>query len=332
MFKLLEHPLDRELQSRKDVARLLLDAPEQELESTTLKIRARCRVDLEKARDDGILQPGSCLHALLSMTALRVKLHSGSMESLNSMVKTAMSCGNNARMTLELLSSRVNARKTLTMMSPGVSLQDVRPVADKLARSSILYQGFETEVLQTQWRWTPPEPRPLPPNNPAKHSPALTLGPKQRRAVPVHTKLRRALQLSRDRPVEDGRGFLVGVHIGQVDTRGNAKVFLLAELSARVCWLLQVLCGADTELAVLPTTLTFVSALDVLAEARPDKDSARDSWPDLSVAVFQRRPIPADMLRAFPNAAFALEVVEKTRVTVLRPALGTLRSTGGFVW
>ena len=95
LLRLLEKPLDRCLLARKDIARQLLDEDVGALESTTRKIRKKCPEDLQAVCETGQLQAGSCLHGILAMTAQQVKLDSGMLESLNSMIKVAVSHANN---------------------------------------------------------------------------------------------------------------------------------------------------------------------------------------------------------------------------------------------
>ena len=243
------------------------------------------------------------------MTAMHVKLDSGSMESLNSMIKTAMAVGNNSNMSLELLSSRVNARKTVTMLSPGVRLKDVKPVADALARSCVLYQGMESEVLRASWRWSPPEPKDLPANCPSRHNPSLQLSLAEKRAAAVHGKLLKALRGCREQSVAaDGNGLLLGV---QIASAGSKKMFLVAELSGRSCWLV-ALCerrmDAETAAYVLRSSLELVSALHALGNAMPDS-GAREK-PAISVAIFRRRVCSRTELDAVDTGAAVVLQVE----------------------
>ena len=276
LFRLLAKPLDASMEARKNIAAQLLREADANLECTTLKIKKRCRQELEDIQETGQLKPGTCLHGILAMTALQVKLDSGALESLNSMIKVSMAQANNSNMSLELLSSRVNTRKTVTMLSGGSTrLKDVKPVAEEFARSSILYQGKENEVLSEPFRWSPPEPKTLPEGNVQKHNPALVMSSLEKYAVRFHSQLVKQFHAARSESAEQ-LSLLLGVSF---QTSGSpAKVFLLAELSAKSSWWVALCtCNADGgagNVHQVPTPLDFQLGVKTIAQQIPE-NSAR---------------------------------------------------------
>ena len=279
LLRLLEKPLDRCLLARKEIApRQLLDEDVGALESTTRKIRKKCPEDLQAVCETGQLQAGSCLHGILAMTAQQVKLDSGMLESLNSMIKVAVSHANNSNTSLELLSSRVNTRKTVTMLSEGSNrLQDVRPPVEALAKSSVLYQGKEAEVLSQTFRWSPPEPKALMEAELAKYDPSMVIAEKEKYAVRFHTALVKQLHAARSEDGDAGQAdLLLGVQVQPC--AGAASVYLLAELTGRSSWLLPLdtlrADGRENELLHrLTADMTFVWGVKAIAQHLPDSAS-----------------------------------------------------------
>ena len=198
IFRLMQRPLRASLNERRDVACRLLGEEDSSLEDLSRNIRSKCLGELNFISTTGKFPLGSQLHAILASMAINMRLDSGSLESLNSMVKSAMSLASNTRMSLELLSSRVNSRKTCTLLSGGsTKLKDVRPVLESLAKSLMLHQGSETNVLADTYRWTPPLPvKDMTPNTPAIYDPSLTLSSSQKWAGQYHRKLMKCLRQS----------------------------------------------------------------------------------------------------------------------------------------
>ena len=159
LFKLLHGKLSQPAHYRKQVATNLLATSDSDLEHNTLKIKSMCMQDLVHVRSTGCLAPGSLLHGILAITATHLEIDSGELESLNSMIKSAMGLANNTNMSLELLSARVNTRKTLMMNARSQggrgknTLAELKPIAMALARSSISMctsQKHTTLVLHYQ--------------------------------------------------------------------------------------------------------------------------------------------------------------------------------------
>ena len=294
MFKLLLEPLDKRQEERAGAANFL--------------------VEWQTVAHTGCLELGSGLHCVLSMAALHLKLDAGSLESLNSMIKASMASGNNSNMSLQLLSARVNSRKTVSMLAGGKTrLKDVRPVAEQLAKSSILFQSREEDVLIADMRYTPLEPKNvLPANNPALHNPSLVLSAAEKWAVKANGELLKAarnFQQSAD-----------GCHILGMMLSGTASactgVRMLAEICARSCWTLSL------QLAVAPQTqqrtcfassLLFTSSLTVLASQQTKVQQG--SRVTVSLCKLVRRS-PADNRRLLEFL-----VDETWSVTTLRPKL-----------
>ena len=158
--------MDRPSQVRKNIAKQLLESQDNMLDGTTRKIRMLCKGELQHVAATGMFVRGSLLHGILSMSGLRLKLDSGELESVNSQIKTTIEQGS-TQMSLELLSSRVNTRKTITMSASGnTKLKIVKPIAQKLASASPLYQGLEDPILLDSDRWAPPPPLHMSPHKP----------------------------------------------------------------------------------------------------------------------------------------------------------------------
>ena len=258
---------------RRQTAEELLSEPDAKLEATTRKLRKRCRQELECVAATGQLKAGTCLHAVLLLTALRLPLDSGSLESLNSMIKSCMSSANNSGMTLELLSSRVNMRKTLTLETGGsMKLKDVRPAAEALARTSVIYQRCEKAVRNTELRWQAPEPRALVPSDPGKHSPHLLLSAVQHWAVKFNRMLLKKLHSWRKSA--DCDGLLVAllfeeVPRGESATQHHPDMYLFAEVCGRTAWMLCLRRRPNEDAGFTFLTsgaFEFSSSLDAIAQ------------------------------------------------------------------
>ena len=75
---------------KKTVAQRLLSHSDKLLEITTLRFKRLCLTDLRHVANTGTLVPGSRLHGILLTVATHLKLDAGELESLNSMIKSAM--------------------------------------------------------------------------------------------------------------------------------------------------------------------------------------------------------------------------------------------------
>ena len=262
VFRLLRSPLRDACKDRATVAQQLLDERDEGLEHLTKTIRTRCTREITYIAQTGRFPLGTQLHAILVTMAINMRLDSGSLESLNSTIKSTMSLASNTRMSLELLSSRVNARKTLTLLSSGSSkLKDVRPILESLARSAMLHQGSEDEILGDTFRWTPPQPTNMTTNTPSVYDPSLSLTIQQKWAVRHHRRLMKCLRKANkdaatqkasdghDVCDDDGKEnidkkFLicVGFHREGLPcvNKSDCDIYLVAELTGRTCQLLKL--------------------------------------------------------------------------------------------
>ena len=333
LFKLLVlDETDVTLFERQTLAKGLEEDPEK-LEATTLKIRRRCEADLQNVASTGKLQQASCLHGLLTITALQLKLDAGSLESLNSMIKTSVSVANNTRMSLELLSSRVNMRKTISIETGGKTrLADVRPVAEALARSAVVYQHCEKDVLRTDFRWKPPDPKQLVHADVRKHNPALSMTAAQRWAVKYNSTLLKAAHAWRHAHTGD-TGLLLTVQFGEdqqqldQDEETRPQMFVLAELCGRSAWLVrlrrQAASGQDGFNYVLSPKMEFVSSLDAVAAQQLFLRGSRKRA--LSLAVLGWRHEAADegsspgILVFQATQTLSVSHLRKTRSKTTRP-------------
>ena len=295
IFRLMQRPLRASLNERRDVACRLLGEEDSSLEDLSRNIRSKCLGELNFISTTGKFPLGSQLHAILASMAINMRLDSGSLESLNSMVKSAMSLASNTRMSLELLSSRVNSRKTCTLLSGGsTKLKDVRPVLESLAKSLMLHQGSETNVLADTYRWTPPLPvKDMTPNTPKIYDPSLTLSSSQKWAVQYHRKLMKCLRQSTKHAADSKdikavsvvqaicftpQGFSICVDGVQYQT----AVFLVAEITARTCQLVHVMYHTSSStgspsLQLRTRDLVFRSSIDIIAGLQSSLQTVRKS-------------------------------------------------------
>ena len=275
----MKPPLLTATQDRAMCAQCVLDAAEDSLEHITKQIRKRCTQELAFIAKSGIFPTGTQLHALLTIIALNLKLDSGALESLNSMIKSNMSLGGN-RISLELLSSRVNARKTCTLLTGGsTKLRDVRPVMENLAKSAFLHEGYENDILSYTYRWTPPEPsQNMTSNEPHVYEPGLRLSSDQKWAVRYHRLLMQFLKQSTQSARKQTMKGATCVQSVRFVSNGFTpseieQTYIVSELTGRSCQLLQVHHPArascsDLDVIELPHTLTFHSSIDVIAGFR----------------------------------------------------------------
>lgn len=273
LFRLLTLPLGKASKERAEIAQRLLDTDRSALENSAAKIRGRCTHDLVKCARTGCLETGTQLHALLINIAMNLKLDSGSLESLNSMIKSNMALA--PAMSLELLSSRVCSRKVCTMLTgtTGSRVRDVKPVLEKLASSCMLYHGAESEILQDSFRWSPPAPISVgAANEPLVYEPGMSLSVQQKWAVKFHSKLMKVLKTSRKLAEStSSKKLCMGLRLSWDDANAVHEVhvpksFMIAELTGRVCQLiaLEHAPSSANGYHYLPA-IAFQNMLDVLA-------------------------------------------------------------------
>ena len=300
LFKMLSGKLDQDCNARRGVAAQVLSHHDDTLERTTLKIKRMCASDLQRVKRTGCLMPGTKLHAILSAAALNITLDAGELESLNSMIKSAVSPGNSTHVSLELLSSRVNCRKTITMASSGdTRLANVQPIVSKLASTSSLYQGLEQHVMRDKHRWSPPEPISIAPGKPVVHDPSLKFSHSQRWAVKYNQQLMKWLHERHRAGVTGFLGMLV-----KLPTHNSVHV--VSELAGRTCFVHNLEGhvvpheGCDTDLWVLPQHLRFISLLDVVAMLFDDVKSMGKRGVDLYFVDLMRVTVqPSHKLPVF---------------------------------
>ena len=129
---------------------------ETDLDATSRKVLKLCESELVVVASTGTLKRDGLLRSILVSTALALRLDSQELESLNSMIKIAVQRAQNPLMTLELLSSRVCMRKTISMLTGGSSkFRVVEPIASQVADSCFLHSPNYVSVLQRVDRWAP---------------------------------------------------------------------------------------------------------------------------------------------------------------------------------
>ena len=233
------------------------------------------------------MSPGSQIHAILAMLAINTRLDAGSLESLNSMIKSSMSLANNTQMSLELLSSRVNARKSVTLLTQGATrVKDVRPVMEALSKSMPLYQGSEDHVLTDVFRWTPPQPSTdMTRNDPSLYEPGLTLSAKHKWAVKFHRKLMPLLKAGKKREDVGTPCFFQCVKFQPETGDSTARFFLVGELTGRFCHLLELKTSTDPDESFVYLELSsaerhalqFVTSVEAIAEHHDSLQATRRS-------------------------------------------------------
>ena len=154
MFRMLASEPHIQCSARKQVANELLSTDNERLENTTKKLKMICHQDLVRIRDtNGTLDAKSQLHCVLALAASQIRLDASALESLNSSLKAAMNLANNTNISLELLCSRVCMRRLVCKQTQGVSkLKVVRPILQKMATSSMLYQRAEDDIMRSTYR------------------------------------------------------------------------------------------------------------------------------------------------------------------------------------
>ena len=249
----------------------LLGTDDKSLESTTRKIKTLYRDDFQHISETSKLPVGCGLHKFLSCVAMSLKLDSGSLESLNSMIRQGINISNNVNISLELLSARVNTRKTITTEANGsTKLRDVKPIAMRVASSCVLYQDQITDILGDTYRWTPPsESSQYSTGKPRQYDPgAAVLTKPQTWAFRFHRVLMRALvKLSK-------ANVLIGFSLCPTDPASDkapkfSETYIVAEHTSRICQVKTLeLSGERLEdgfEAFLESPLEFLTSLDVLA-------------------------------------------------------------------
>ena len=262
MFKILSAPANVASQIIRTVAGDLLETRDNLLESTTRKVKKLYMEDWIHCRDTGVLRLGCGLHGFLSIVAMNLKLDSGALESLNSMIRQQTNISNNTNISLELLSSRVHMRKTITTETGGSNkLRDVKPVATKLATSCVLYHDRVTSVLDDLHRWAPPQPATgqYTNGNPNEYDPGVALTKNQNWAFKFHRALMKSLI------THSKTNVLVGFTLSQEgNTPDFSATYVVAEMTKRMCQVVE-LTHIEDDKFVIKSPLEFVSSLDVLA-------------------------------------------------------------------
>lgn len=163
-----------------DVARELLDADPSTLESTTRKIRHLCYQELQVAAVSGCMLSDGRLRACLLMAASLIRLDIQELEGLNSMIKLAVARSKNNRLTLQLLTSRVCARKIVSLYTAGaIKYKAIIPAAAALAKSAFLYHGAHRELLEDTERWQSCSEAKMVGGDPHVYDPAIAHTPEQ---------------------------------------------------------------------------------------------------------------------------------------------------------
>lgn len=146
---------------------------------------------------------------------------------------------NQTNTSLALVSGRVNTRKTLTMMAGGnTSLKLLKPIATKLSKTAVLFQGMEHDAMTDTYRWAPSAPVDIPGNSPSLYDPSTKLTPQQKWAARwttefmklVHKQLNEWDSLIEEQLHEDIP--LIGL---MFDFGTHSSVHLIGDVSARGC-------------------------------------------------------------------------------------------------
>ena len=294
----MKQPLQQAFGERSQIAVQLLQEPDERLEHTTKVIKHRCLPELIFISKNGYMPLGSQLHGILAMIAMNMRLDSGSLESLNSMIKSGMSLANNNRMSLELLSSRVNSRKACTLQTNGATnLKSVRPVMEKLAQSLMLYQQAESPILQDESRWAPPQPvGDKMPADRAAFDPCSVFGVDEKWAFKFHRKLMQLLK-ARNRSAgsagEDIGRFIHSVvftweRANTTSHDDDTAVFVVAELTGRSCQLVKLkpLQNVDFNAYEFTWPITFKTSIETIVQFRAGLHTENKIKPKVHVSLF----------------------------------------------
>lgn len=136
------------------VARKLIDADPGSLEATARKVRTVCYSELEVIAVTGCIQADGRLRSALILAAVMLKVDIQELESVNSMIKIACARAGNNRISLELLSSRIGIRKTITSSTHGsTKFAALTSIASHLARSCFLHFDSHKSMIEDAERW-----------------------------------------------------------------------------------------------------------------------------------------------------------------------------------
>jgi len=185
--------------------------------------------DLKYVAQTGMLRAGSRLHGILSMIGMHLKLDAGELESLNSQIKSTVGQATTA-MSLELLSSRVTVRKSLTMDVHGrPTFRNLKQLAETIASRSTLYQGSESSLLADSDRWVPPSAVHISTCSPQRYDPSMRLTVSEQWGLKYNKLLMKAL---RHHQKENLPALALGVCFHYAS---HEVMYIVAELSGRTC-------------------------------------------------------------------------------------------------
>lgn len=213
-----------------------------------------------------------------------------------------MAQANNPATSLELLSARVCTRKTLTLSAGGdTSLRKMKPVAMEFARASTLFQGLERELFNDTFRWSPPKPVPITPNQPSLYDPSLSFTTQQKWAIKWNSDLMQYLHKldhsdsDRSEPVSDEIVFMLGFCF---ELTTHVQLCLVGEMSTRTChamWLEHVAeNGAGKEAWMTPKTLSFLASVDCIASLYDDAMHAAATKQYINMSVVKLKMCPVN--------------------------------------
>lgn len=284
LFQLLHGDLTIASSSRKRIATSLLESTIDRLDHTTIKIKHLCIEDIKSVATTGKLQPGSRLHGILSIAGLSLKLEAGELESLNSQIKSSIAQASTV-MSLELLSSRVVTRKSLTMGVAGKpTIKTLKPLAESIASHATLYQGCEKDLLADSERWAVPPPIPMTSRSPTEYDPSMKLTESERWGIKFNRLLMKALRHhQKDNPqcvayiVGELAGRTCQAQVTQSDGPDGA-------LAPRVSCDSSIVdhqhtsddCGIQQKLWQLPKRLQFQSSVSIIGEQHQDVIDLRE--------------------------------------------------------
>ena len=229
MFQLLHGDLTITSSSRKRIAHNLLESTNDRLDHTTIKIKRLCIDDIRSVAVSGKLEPGSRLHGILSIAGLNLKLEAGELESLNSQIKSSIAQASTV-MSLELLSSRVVTRKSLTMGVAGrPTIKTLKPLAEGIASHATLYQGCEKDILGDSERWAVAPPIHMTSCSPTEFDPSMKLTDSERWGLKFNKLLMKAL---RHHQKDNTQCIAIGFCFRR-STHDSA--YIVGELAGRTC-------------------------------------------------------------------------------------------------
>lgn len=204
------------------VARELLDADIDSLESTTRKFRETCQVELQAIAVSGCVRSDGRVRGCLILAAGLIRLDIQELEGLNSMVKVAVARSNNNRITLELLTARVCTRKVLALHTDGaIRYKSVIPCAASLARSAYLHYGNHLDLLRDTTRWDTCCDANLPAGDPAIYNPALRPSAEHKWAMKYNSHLMKRLR-AHDKDKLRLKGSVLSLLLPGPAAQGNA--------------------------------------------------------------------------------------------------------------